>query len=198
MDFLAQAYNLPPFHSQAAGDHIWICILKTLIVILQLSEAKIKKKKTGSWQKTKHHLPTGSQVTNNPGQNLSSYLESSAAWNMKGWIEMHNFTPFFWSRKPSDTENDETLRLKGKLLIESSTWNCHCDPLLLQPRVHARSPFQGPMEGLQPRRTLTFTSRDQYVSLLIEVLHVSAAWWCKKQGGKKWSCVDFRLSWFWV
>lgn len=32
------------------------------------------RKNTRSWQKTKHHPPTGSRVTNSPGQNLSFYL----------------------------------------------------------------------------------------------------------------------------
>lgn len=32
------------------------------------------RKNTRSWQKTKHHPPTGSWVTNSPGQNLSFYL----------------------------------------------------------------------------------------------------------------------------
>ena len=32
------------------------------------------RKNTRSWQETKHHPPTGSRVTNSPGQNLSFYL----------------------------------------------------------------------------------------------------------------------------
>lgn len=67
---------------------------------------------------------------------------------------MHNFTPFFWSRKPSDTKNDEMLWLRGKLLIDSSTWNCHCDPCSTAPHPHQEH-LSGTREGLL-RRTITY------------------------------------------
>lgn len=56
--------------SRPAGFISHIVSQRLLIVIPTLSEGK----NTVSWQKTKHHPPTGSQVTNSPGQNLSFYL----------------------------------------------------------------------------------------------------------------------------
>lgn len=118
---------------------------------------------------------------------------------------MHNFTPFL-SRKPTDTKNDEMLWLRGKLLIDSSTWNCHCDPCSTALHPHQEH-LPGTCKGLL-KRTITYatvhTAATVQTAVLIQrpvcfiidsSVHVSVTQWGKS---KVWACRYFILCWFWM
>lgn len=115
---------------------------------------------------------------------------------------MHNFTPFL-SRKPTDTRNDEMLWLRGKLLIDCSTWNCHCDPCSTALHPHQEH-LPGTCKGLL-RRTSTYAevhaaptvqtamlTQRPACFIIDSSMHVSVT---RRGESKVWACRYFILCW---
>lgn len=81
------------------------------------------------------------------------YLESSSAGAVQGWTERRNFAPLL---KPSDTRNDETLRLRGKTINRVLRLKLPRRRLLYSPASTPAAPF-GAWRRLQ-RRTFTYAA----------------------------------------